>query len=92
MFTSFLHSELLKTSCKIFQRYYPGIFMFAAMQNHHRLSIFDSVLTVLIWYILDDNFRIYINRPDGDYINAISLPVSTNLLTNYYNIFATHIK
>lgn len=66
--------------------------MSSAMQNPYILSIFDSLLTVFIWYILDDNFRIYINRRDGDYINAISLPVSTNFLTNCYNIFATHIK
>lgn len=33
MFTSFFHSELLGTHRTIFQRYHPGVFMSAAIQN-----------------------------------------------------------
>lgn len=44
MFTSFLHSELLETTCTIFHRYQPGVFMFAAIKNRLRLSIFACVL------------------------------------------------
>lgn len=49
----------------------------------------NCISNTVFLYILDDNFRIYINRQGSDYINAIPLPVSTYLLTIY---FFNHIK
>ena len=46
MFTSFLHSEVLRTPRTIFQSYHPGLFMADAMQmqNLSRLFILGCVL------------------------------------------------
>lgn len=44
MFTSFHYSELLRTPRITFQRYYPDVFMAAAVQNPRRLSFLVVLL------------------------------------------------
>nr|XP_034313976.1 receptor-type tyrosine-protein phosphatase alpha [Crassostrea gigas] len=64
--TTFIEEEF-----NLIEKLAPGIdenrYQTAKAVNNRHKNRHSNILT-------DDNFRIYINRPDGDYINAISLP------------------
>eukprot|EP00105_Crassostrea_gigas_P017581 XP_011435412.1 PREDICTED: uncharacterized protein LOC105333895 isoform X1 [Crassostrea gigas] len=64
--TTFIEEEF-----NLIEKLAPGIdenrYQTAKAVNNRHKNRHSNILA-------DDNFRIYINRPDGDYINAISLP------------------